>query len=320
MKIIDMHVDTLLKMISGKMNGEDISLLDNNINVDLNRLRSSNYIGQVFACYVDLGVLPFTDSHYGDALEMINILKGEIENNKNLISLTSDLKTHLENQEKDLISGFLSVEEGGIIGEDLEKLDELYELGVRFITLTWNYENAIGFPNFEGKYQYEGLKPFGREVLEKMDDLGIVVDVSHLSDGGFYDIVKYGKRPFLATHSNSRKVQNHLRNLTDEMIKALANKGGLMGLNFCDLFLDGDKSSVESMIRHFKHIVNVGGEDVIGLGTDFDGISEENLELKGVEDTPKLIDALEREGIKPRVIEKFAYKNFEDFLYRFENY
>lgn len=319
MKIIDMHVDTLLKIIGGKVKGEEISLFDNNINVDLNRLKRSNYIGQVFACYVDLGASPFTNSYYGDALEMIDIFKGEIGKNKNLISLATDLKTHLENQEQDLISGFLSVEEGGIIEEDLEKIDELYNLGVRFITLTWNYENSIGFPNFEGKYQNEGLKPFGREVLEKMDDLGIVVDVSHLSDGGFYDIVKYGKRPFLATHSNSRKVQNHLRNLSDDMIKALANKGGLMGLNFCDLFLEGDKSTIEGMIRHFKHIINVGGEDVIGLGTDFDGIFEDNLELKGVEDTPKLIDALEREGIKPRVIEKFGYKNFEEFLYRFEN-
>lgn len=318
MKIIDMHVDTLMKLMYLQKEGKEINLRKNDLNLDLTRLKKSNYIGQIFACYVDLGKEALTGDHYGDAIKMIEIYKDQLAENQDLIAPASDYKSYLKNKEKGLISGFLAIEEGGIIGKDLEKLDELYELGVRFITLTWNYENEIGYPNFKARHQNDGLKPFGREVLEKMDYLGIVADASHLSDGGFNDLVKYGKRPFLATHSNSRRVQNHLRNLTDDMLKALANKGGITGLNFCDMFLDGDKSTVESMIRHIKHIVNVGGEDVIALGTDFDGIGEENLELKGVQDTPKLIEAMERAGLKPEVIEKFAYKNFEEFLKRFE--
>lgn len=318
MYIVDFHVDTLLKLfISKRENNDSETLYQNNGHVDIKRLLESNYTAQMFACYVNLGNAPITDSYYGDALSMIEILYEGIKDSKGKIALAKSFRDYKNNKKSGLLSAFLTIEEGGIIENSIDALDDLYEKGVRVITLTWNYENCIGFPNHDFKYQYQGLKPFGIEALEKMDELGIIVDVSHLSDGGFYDIYKHGKRPFMATHSNARSVCNVSRNLTDDMIKKLADKGGIMGINFCGDFLSPDgRSTTEGMIRHIKHIIKVGGLEVVGLGTDYDGI-EGDLELKGAQDLPRLVEALEVAGFSANEIESVCFKNGERFFERY---
>ena len=154
----------------------------------------------------------------------------------------------------------LSIEEGEVLEGKVERQKEVYDLGIRFITLTWNFENSIGYPNKNFKYKDMGLKDKGKELVVEMENLGIIPDCSHLSDGGFYDLVDICKKPFIATHSNARAVTNHSRNLTDDMIVKLADKGGVMGLNFCSGFLGEAKvSTIDSMVAHLKHIRNVGG-------------------------------------------------------------
>src|SRR5699024_7042079 len=114
-------------------------------------------------------------------------------------------------------------------GTSLRRLHEFYDAGVRLITLTWNYENAAGYPNSrDSSVMRKGLKPFGKVLIEEMNDLGMIIDVSHLSDGGFWDVARRSKKPFIASHSNARAVTSHPRNLTDEMIRAIAEKGGVI--------------------------------------------------------------------------------------------
>lgn len=203
-------------------------------------------------------------------------------------------------------------EDLGVIGKDIRKLDLVFRRGVRIATLTWNHENALGFPNSaKPQVMQRGLKPFGIEVVQRMNELGMMIDVSHLSDGGFWDVARISKKPFIATHSNSREITNHPRNLTDAMIRAIAESGGVIGLNFAPHFLSergDDTSCIRDMLRHIRHIRSVGGSDVLAIGTDFDGIRG-HLEIDSPEKMPMLARALIRCGMKETELEKMFYKN-----------
>ncbi|MPM36139.1 hypothetical protein SDC9_82734 [bioreactor metagenome] len=142
-----------------------------------------------------------------------------------------------------------------------------------------------------------------------MNELGMIIDVSHLNDGGFYDVSRNSKKPFIASHSNARNVTGASRNLTDDMIKVLGNHGGITGINFCKFFLGESKiSKVDDIIKHIKHIVNVGGIDVVAMGSDFDGIPDD-LEMKDISQMYMLQDALLKSGFNEDEIEKMMYKN-----------
>lgn len=221
-----------------------------------------------------------------------------------------DIDICLSNQKIGMI---YTIEDSGIFGNDIQKIQKAYDNGVRIATLTWNHENTLGYPNsLDASIMKKGLKPFGFEVVEKMNELGIIIDVSHLSDGGFYDIANISKKPFIATHSNSRTLANKPRNLTDEMIKILAKKGGVIGLNFYPPFLktpNEDKiSTISDMVQHLKYIQNIGGTDVLAIGTDFDGITG-NLEIDSPAKLPLLSDALEKANFSQTDIEKIFSKN-----------
>ena len=222
------------------------------------------------------------------------------------------------------VNALLTVEEGGAIEGSLEKLVYLYERGVRMMTLTWNYENEIGYPAFPdyegllaGKRSFaereveRGLKPFGFECVEKMNELGMIIDVSHGSDKLVKDVAASSKKPFIASHSGARSALNCARNLTDEGIKMIAESGGVVGLYFCADFLSPDLSEEgqrEALLRHARAIVNAGGEGCLAIGSDFDGIPE-NPYLKNPSVVPDFLKLLSGEFGEGRA-EKFAYKNF----------
>lgn len=231
---------------------------------------------------------------------------------------------HVSELEEGKINALLTVEEGGAAEGSLEKLDALYARGVRMMTLTWNYPNEIGYPNFP---DYEGLKagrvpfsareaergltPFGFQAVAHMNTLGIIVDVSHGSDKLFADVAQAAKKPFVASHSGANTVYNCARNLTDEQIKTLADCGGVIGLDFCADFLTDDKTAAgqkEALLAHARHIVNAGGVETLAIGSDFDGIPE-NPYLKNPSFMPAFLEELERE-FGSRAAEKIAYKNF----------
>lgn len=304
MNLIDMHCDTIYKL----MDDPGFSLYKNNFSIDIEKMKRANYKAQFFAMFVDAEETP---NRLNRALDMANRFHLEMDKSKEYIKLVTNYDEFKSNESQGKISAFLTIEEGGVLEGDISNLKKFYDLGVRLMTLTWNFKNEIGYPAYDRANNHKGLTSFGVEVIDQMNNLGIIIDVSHLSDGGFYDVVKYSKHPFVASHSNARAVQNHQRNLTDEMIRILSNKGGVTGINFCTKFLAEDRiSKVEYMVNHIKHIKNIGGVDVIALGTDFDGIHSK-VEIEDASQMGKLVYALEKEKFSADEIEKICYKNVE---------
>ena len=316
MNFIDFHVDTLYRLFY-RAGGEEGDLWHNNCQVDLERLSGSGYTGQIFACFLDLAKPFRLGGAYEDVLGMIDLFDRQLAQYGDKVRYAGSYAQYRDNREQGLLSAFLSLEEGGVLEGDLSRLDGLYQRGVRVMNLTWNHANCLAYPHRPPEFQSKGLTPFGLETLARMDELGMVVDVSHLSDQGFWDVVRHGKRPFMATHSDARAVRNVSRNLTDEMIRALADRGGIMGLNFYSDFLSPEPvGRMEHMVQHLRHIMNQGGEQIVGLGTDFDGM-DTTPEIEHVGQMPRLVQAMEKAGFTARQIEGICYRNGEDFFRRF---
>ncbi len=323
MNYFDLHGDTLSRLYFN-LYGETGDLYKNNCHIDITRLLSNGYTAQVFAGFLDINYPHISSSHYEDICLMYDMLDKTIEAYPHQIAKATDYTSYINNKEKSLLSAFISLEEAGVLvdkAEDIktlmDRLTHLHSRGLRFINLTWNNENHLAYPNINSEFRAKGLKKLGFSLVEAMDSLGIVADVSHLSDGGFWDIINHSKRPPIATHSNARAIVDHPRNLDDKMIKALGNKGGIMGLNFCLPFVHPTKDccEIEDLITHCKHIINVGGREVLALGADFDGIGNK-LEVDGVGEINKLSEGLEKAGFSYDVIENICYKNCEEFLRR----
>ncbi len=208
-----------------------------------------------------------------------------------------------------------TVENGKLIDDKIERVAELSSCGVKMMTLTWNEENCIGGGADNQKI---GLKKFGRECIREMEKQGIVVDISHASDKLFYDVAEHSDKPFVASHSNSRSICGHRRNLTDEQIKCIIAKGGLIGLNFCEYFLTDkpQKASVSDVLRHTYHILSVGGENVLSVGSDFDG-AETPYDLNNISKVPNLVKAFKNEGFTEQIIQKIMYDNAHNFFRKF---
>lgn len=312
MKVVDMHCDTIGELWKAEKAGKPISLRSNSLHIDLEKMQKGGYLLQNFAMFVFLGR---EKDPLVNVLEMIDVYNRAMAENADIIGPVLKYEDIEKNRAAGKLSGMLTIEEGAVLKGNPYVVRSLYQLGVRMLTLTWNFENEIGYPNTIVKAKdydpsrHYGLKPEGIEIVREMNRVGMIVDVSHLGDDGFWDVVKYCDGPFVASHSNARAVCNHTRNMTDEMIRALADKGGVMGLNFCGDFLNPNgKSRVEDMVRHAKHIINVGGSDILGLGTDYDGI-DGDLELDHCDKMPLLAQEMERQGFSTQQIEKIFHGN-----------
>lgn len=304
--MIDFHCDTFLKMYT-----EKTGLRVNKHHVDLMKMKSAGSKAQVFASFIHMESVKSPKKHC-DAMLQYGLK--ELEKNKDLIEVITDYTGYETALANGKIAAILGIEEGGALEGKMSNLDYFYNLGIRLITLTWNFPNEIGFPNSDYKYQNEGLTEFGRSLISEMNDRGMIIDVSHLSDGGFYDCIKYSTKPIIASHSNARAVHEHSRNLTDEMLKMLAQNGGLTGINYLSYFLDGsDHSTVDSMVKHIKHIRRVAGIETVALGSDFDGIGC-SLETPTIADMDVLKNRLNGNGFTGEEIDKIFYKNGERVL------
>ena len=323
--IIDLHCDTISKLRDdtlgrltagakhnrcGKMNG----LLQNEFHLDLERMKQAGYLLQNFAIYIDSDMDPDV---YGAYCEMYQRFRDEMQQNASIIGQVFRFSDIMRNQKAGKMSALLTVEEGQVV-DSPERLEQLFLDGVRLITLTWNHRNALGCPNCirpDGAHSLtepnteEGLTKYGLEVINRMEELGMMIDVSHLSDCGFYDVYENTKKLFLASHSNARAVTPHVRNLTDDMIRKLSQRGGVIGVNFETTFLGSEKDcGIDAVIRHLEYLRKVGGEECLALGSDFDGIKG-NPELRGVQDMEHLWEALHRNGWTQRVLDKLFYSN-----------
>lgn len=311
MKYVDMHCDTITKLY--KQSG---NLSSNDMHIDINKLKKGECLLQNFAIFTNLAN---EDSNFTKA--SIDYYYSQLELNKDSIRPVYKYEDILNNENNGYINAMLTLEEGSVVDKDLNNLNWFYDKGVRMITLTWNYPNGIGYPNIDLSVEHnndptydfntkDGLTDFGIEYVKRCNELGIIIDVSHLSDKGFYDVCKYSDKPFVASHSNARSVCKAGRNLTDDMIKMLAQKGGVTGLNYCSAFIDNDDqnfTTIEGMVEHINHIVNIGGIDCVGLGSDFDGI-ENGLEIKDASGVQLLYKELKKYYSEDD-IEKIFYKN-----------
>lgn len=205
----------------------------------------------------------------------------------------------------------LTVEGASVLAGELSNLDWLYEQGVRMMTLTWNAANEIA----GGADTEEGFTPFGRKVVAGMERLGMAVDVSHLSDRAFWELCEFAQKPFAASHSNARAVCAHRRNLTDDMFREIARRGGVVGLNYSDWFIreGGGSTDIADLLRHVHHLLELDGEDVLALGSDYDGTDIPPY-LDGPEKIGNLVEALENSGISSGVVHKILYGNATRFF------
>lgn len=308
MNLIDMHCDTAGKILDSQ-NGEN--LRENPFSVNLEGMKKAGTMAQFFANFIYLKQFQGEDKYerlYERAMCMIRRIKEEVEACSKEMALALNAQDILHNKEAGKISAVLTLEEGGIINHDIHKLDELYREGIRLVTLMWNFENCMGFPNStDAGIMQKGLKEFGFEVIERMNELGMLVDVAHMSDGGFWDAVRFSKAPVVASHSNARSLCAHPRNLTDEMLRALGEKGGVAGLNFYPRFVREDMIAMrEDLARHIRHMVNMAGIDAVAVGTDFDGFDESDgtLEVNKSEKMEILCHQLQKDGFSEGQIDK----------------
>lgn len=316
MKFIDMHCDTISSIYLDRMGGEVKKLRENNGHVDLARLKKGGCLAQNFALFT---ILKKDPDPCGFARGACRLFKEELAENDDMIRQAVTVEEILRNDRDGRMTGVLTIEEGGICNGSTDVLRDFYREGVRMMTLTWNYENDLAYPNkvdmntgISMPETEHGLKKKGIEFVELMEEIGMAVDVSHLGDAGFWDVAEIMKKPFAASHSNARAIAGHTRNLTDEMIRTMAERGGVMGINYCPVFLDdredGGTSRISAMVRHIKHIRNVGGIECIGLGSDFDGISG-TLEIDSPSAVHLLEEALYRNGFTQTEVEKIFYHN-----------
>lgn len=306
---LDLHCDTIWKFIDHEQHRD---LKNNPFSVNLEKMKQGECMLQCFACFVASARV---EDPFGYYQVMRKLMKAEEEKYKDCFRLVTTAKEAEERQAQGLFSGLLTVEDGGILEGKMERLDQLYDDGIRLITLLWNDDNCIGHTHSaDPEHMAMGLKPFGFEVVEQMNEKKMIIDVSHMSDGGFWDVIKHSKSPILASHSNARAVCGHTRNMTDDMIRALANKGGIMGINFFDRFLrEKNEDLLEAMVVHMEYIRNIGGIDMLAIGTDFDGFSGP-CPISGCDEMELLWNQMRKHGFHESEIEKIQYKNGLRFM------
>lgn len=329
MKVWDLHCDTLYRLLGREDTAGEPAVeafaKDGGM-LDLAKMRAGDYLLQCFACFVGLEESPDPLVSALREVDLFHRLLAAYPDDLVWVKSAADIDKLGEDGR---IGAMLTIEEGAVCRDDLAILRDFYRLGVRMMTLTWNHQNGLGSPSITPDYNEDtwpvkdpgapGLTGVGREFVAEMERLHMIVDVAHLSDAGIRDLLAIATRPFAASHSNARACCPHLRNLPDELLRAMGEKGCLIGLNYCPAFLDDTPDrkhcvgSVAQMARHAKYILNLAGEDALALGSDFDGIGGE-LEITGAQDLPLLAEGLVNEGIPARVVEKIFYKNARRFF------
>lgn len=329
MKVWDLHCDTLYRLLGREDTAGEPAVeafaKDGGM-LDLAKMRTGDYLLQCFACFVGLEESPDPLVSALREVDLFHRLLAAYPDDLVWVKSAADIDKLGEDGR---IGAMLTIEEGAVCRDDLAILRDFYRLGVRMMTLTWNHQNGLGSPNITPDYNEDtwpvkdpgapGLTGVGREFVAEMERLHMIVDVAHLSDAGIRDLLAIATRPFAASHSNARACCPHLRNLPDELLRAMGEKGCLIGLNYCPAFLDDTPDrkhcvgSVAQMARHANYILNLAGEDALALGSDFDGIGGE-LEITGAQDLPLLAEGLVNEGIPARVVEKIFYKNARRFF------
>ncbi len=302
----DTHCDSILTV--EKLN-TSLNVINKERQIDFPRLRLNNINLQFFALFIESKYKPHLALNR--TLELIDIMNEQIKNEKKLIVVKSknDLDKIVEN--KNSLGVLISIEGGDCI-DSVCILKILYELGVRSICLTWNNRNQIadGVGEFNAN---GGLTRFGINVIKEMNNLGMLIDISHICEKSFWDTIKISNQPIIASHSNCFSLCKHPRNLKDEQIKALAKNNGLICITFESEFLG--ENDIKGVIKHIKYACNLVGTDYVGIGSDFDGMNNVSKGLENVDMWNNIEVLLDKEGFSKKDIEKIMGENVKKILY-----
>ena len=266
---------------------------------------------QTFACFVSAE----EKEPFQKALYCVKIFESEVMKAKILQVRNKQDAVNVFAQNR--IGGLLALENCVALCSNIENLYYLYNRGFRMIGLTWNGDNCVGSGVYGSK---KGLTDFGKKVVLHAQKLGIVVDLSHVNEKGFWDTIELSTKPIICSHSNAKSVCLHPRNLTDAQLQAIISIGGVVGVNFYPPFLtESENATQKDIIKHIEYICSLGGQNCVGIGSDFDGIKICAKGVDGANKVYKLFNELSRLGYSSELIEKIAYKNFQNALIRILN-
>ncbi len=282
----DLHCDTITKMFE-----HDADIYQNFCQVDIKKLSTFDSVIQFFAIWLDKKYLA---KPFDNTVEFIKYYTKQIEK----------YKTYFTN-----MKFFLAIEGGEALENNLDNLKKFHDMGVILLTLTWNYENDLA----GGVKSQCGLKKFGGEVVELMDELNMIIDVSHASVKTFWDVYKLSKNSIVASHSNCRKICDNARNLDDDQILAIKEKNGLIGLNLYSDFISDGVANLNDIAKHTEHLLNLIGEENICLGCDFDGADKYPSSIKNVADMKNVYNLFKKFYGK-QITDKIFYDNVKHFL------
>ncbi len=301
---IDLHCDTITLCAS-----KDAELRHNNMHIALDRVTPGSKWGQMFAIFMPDNLRGEDAVRFYD--RSLAFYRQQIAKNSQWIESVTNARQLHETFSRGKFAAILTVEGASVLAGKIERVDQLYRDGVKVMTLTWNGANELA----SGNNTQQGFSSFGREAVKRMEERSIVVDVSHLNDTGFWELCEFADRPFIATHSNSREICGHPRNLTDQQFMEICRRGGLVGINYYKAFItdSGNTDTPNDLIRHILHFLELGGEDVIALGSDFDGADLPDY-LKGVENMENFRESLIQAGISDKITQKIFFDNAVRFM------
>lgn len=302
MLIFDAHIDTLSRLVVSRQ-----ALEADQGHVNLDYLRRGKLGAQFWAAFVHPRCYHGLALH--NTLEMIDLFWQLMDDYKDDLCFAGSGQDIRQAQRSGRLACLLAIEGGEALEGKLANLRNVYRLGVRLLTLTWNFRNDLASGQMEGA-EGGGLSRFGLEVVEEMNRLKMLIDVSHLNEPGFWDVIETSTSPIIASHSNAKALCDHPRNLTDKQIRAIADRGGVIGVNFFTLFLTSKgEATAADVVEHIDYLVNVGGIDTVGLGSDFDGISDTPKGLENCSQTHIIAFLLAKRDYSEDAIEKIMGGN-----------
>lgn len=304
--IIDAHCDTLTVLKEQKRNFGELSTKGH---LDLPRLKKAGIKIQFLAICVE----KYRREATIKTLQIIDEFYKELEINHEKMELITSFEDVEKIIKGDKIGILLSLEGGEALSGEVSLLRIFYRLGVRSLGLTWNYRNELADGVWE-KDSGGGLTRAGVEIIKEMNTLGMLVDLAHLSENGFKDVLKYAKKPFIVSHANCYALCEHKRNLKDWQIKECASLGGVIGVSYYPPFIKKEKASFDDLLDHIVHLSLVGGISCVGLGSDFDGIDEVILGLEKVEKVSFIAEGLAKRGFREDEIKAIMGENWLNLM------
>lgn len=308
MNLFDLHCDTLYKAVTNNLPLDDKSMQVSQI------LGGDNNKLQCYAIWIPDDYTPEkAEQTFYSAYQRLSSECKRL--NIKLIEQNESISDNFKNNKN---SALFTIENSTALNCKIGNVEKFAKFGVKIITLTWNDSNAVG--DGADVSDSKGITNFGRSVVREMEKFGIVVDVSHASDKLFYDVAEITNKPFIATHSNSRSVTKHRRNLTDEQFKIIKENNGIVGINFHRDFLSDNpvSASKKDLLYHIDKFLSLGGENTVCIGTDFDGCNLPD-DITGSESLAEIYEMLLKHNYKESIIRNIFYENALNFFENFDN-